>query len=203
MFFIFNFQLSTPAFAGFPILDTASPHFGQSLTTETSRSRGTNPRVSKAQRNPFRHFRQPSRHFGHPLRGIRVRLNTTVQSRAVLPKPPHEPVSAKLAYLKLRPLPPLRDFGHLSTSFWTALCRTIKTSSRTKTRRHKEIYSIHFGQPLRVVGDWLSRDIVRFPDSVSALTIPFFPFFPLLSFRIPLSRASCIFDFLDSPVQNH
>ena len=38
-------------------------------------------------------------------------LDTAVQSRAVLPKPPHEPVSAKLAYLKLRPLPPLRHFG--------------------------------------------------------------------------------------------
>jgi hypothetical protein len=34
------------------------------------------------------------------------------QSRAVLPKPPHEPVSAKLAYLKLRLLTPLRDSGH-------------------------------------------------------------------------------------------
>ena len=30
---------------------------------------------------------------------------------AVLPKPPVEPVSAKLAYSKLRTLPPLRDFG--------------------------------------------------------------------------------------------
>ena len=33
------------------------------------------------------------------------------QSRAVLPKPPHEPVSAKLAYSKLRLLTPRRDFG--------------------------------------------------------------------------------------------
>ena len=30
-------------------------HFGQSLTTETSRICGTNPIVSKAQRNPFHH----------------------------------------------------------------------------------------------------------------------------------------------------
>ena len=40
--------------SGLPlILDTELPHFGQSLTTEASRSRGTNPRVSKAQRNLF------------------------------------------------------------------------------------------------------------------------------------------------------
>ena len=45
------FLLSTPAKRASPILDTAFPHFGQSLTTEASRSRGTNPRVSKAQRN--------------------------------------------------------------------------------------------------------------------------------------------------------
>ncbi len=145
----------------------------------------------------------PARRHGDTKKSIPFILDSPYYSRAVLPKPPHEPVSAKLAYLKLRPLPPLRDFGHLSTSFWTALCRTIKTISRTKTRRHKEIYSIHFGQPLRVVGDWLSRDIVRFPDSVSALTIPFFPFFPLLSFWIPQSRATSILDILDSPVQNH
>ena len=53
------------------ILDSGLPHFGQSLTTETSRSRGTNLRVSKTQRNPFLHFRQP-------LRGFREPLNTTV-----------------------------------------------------------------------------------------------------------------------------
>ena len=40
-------------------------------------------------------------HFGQPL------CRRCHQSRAVLPKPPHEPVSAKLAYLK----PPLRHFG--------------------------------------------------------------------------------------------
>ena len=52
---------------------------------------------TKAQRNPFLHFGQSLCRRCH-------------QSRAVLPKPPHEPVSAKLAYLKLRLLTLLRVF---------------------------------------------------------------------------------------------
>ena len=51
-------------------------------------------------------------HFGHHASSFWTDLVLGLhQSRAVLSKPPHEPVSAKLAYLKLRPLPPLRHFG--------------------------------------------------------------------------------------------
>ena len=42
------------------ILDTIHAHFGQTLTTETSRRCGTNPRVSKAQRKHYSRFKSGS-----------------------------------------------------------------------------------------------------------------------------------------------
>ena len=70
-----------------------------------------------AMREAFRSFPSDTdgaapNHSGHPLPSFwTVTMQRLHQSRAVLPKPPHEPVSAKLAYLKLRQLPPLRHFG--------------------------------------------------------------------------------------------
>ena len=70
-------------------------------------------------RSPVRHGRHYNNTFWTPYTLI---LDTDVQrrhqSRAVLPKPPHEPVSAKLAYFKHRPPPTLRHFGEsLSITF--------------------------------------------------------------------------------------
>ena len=62
--------------------------------------------------SPVTSHQSRSLHFGHRLTSFWTpTVQRLHQSRAVLPKPPHEPVSAKLAYLKLCPLPPLRHFG--------------------------------------------------------------------------------------------
>ena len=54
-------------------------------------------------------------HFGQPALFPHSRetdLTGGVSTQGGFAKPPHEPVSAKLAYSKLRTLPPPQDFGH-------------------------------------------------------------------------------------------
>ena len=64
------------------ILDTGYPHFGQSLTTEASRSRGTDPRVSNAQRNLFSLSSVDQlRHFGHRSTSFWTPDSDTLESR--------------------------------------------------------------------------------------------------------------------------
>ena len=50
-------------------------HLGQYLTTKASRSRGTNPIVSKAQRNSFIRFGQPFRVVGDTFSSTVIRLD--------------------------------------------------------------------------------------------------------------------------------
>jgi len=122
------------------ILDTALPHSGQPFNHRDTKAQrklflhfGQSLRGFREPLN--RMFLLPVPYFSHfplgpfsrfPLSTPAKRtspfwtpacliLDTLVQeasqSRAVLPKPPQEPVSAKLACLKLRTLPPLRYFG--------------------------------------------------------------------------------------------